>query len=99
MWLTVEGFSDRIKGWWDTYYYSGTSSFVLAKKLQALKVDLRRWNREVFGNINHRKDFLMDSIHVLDIIEESRSLSPEENSTKLQFMSEFENVLLLDEIT
>jgi hypothetical protein len=99
MWLTVEGFSDRIKGWWDTYCYSGTPSFVLAKKLKALKVDLRRWNREVFGDINHRKDRLLESIQALDRIEESRSLSPEENSAKLQFMSDFENVLLLDEIT
>ena len=90
MWLTVEGFSDRIKGWWDTYCCSGTPSFVLAKKLKALKVDLRRWNREVFGDINHRKDRLLESIQALDRIEESRSLSPEENSAKLQFMSDFE---------
>ena len=35
----------------------------------------------------------------MDIIEESRSLSPEESSTKFQFMSDFENVLLLDEMS
>ncbi len=99
MWLIVEGFSNRIKGWWDTYCYSGTPSFVLAKKLKALKFDLRRWNREVFGNINHRKDVLLESIQALDAIEESRSLSPEENAAKFQSISDFEDVLLLDEIT
>ncbi len=95
----MEGFFDRIKGWWDTYFYNGKASFALAKKLKALKFDLRRWNREVFGNINHRKFTLLESIQVLDAIEESHSLSPYENSAKFQYMSDFENVLLLDEIT
>uniref|UniRef100_A0A2N9IYP8 Reverse transcriptase domain-containing protein n=1 Tax=Fagus sylvatica TaxID=28930 RepID=A0A2N9IYP8_FAGSY len=81
------------------YAASGTPSFVLAKKLKALKFDLRRWNREVFGNINHRKDVLLESIQALDAIEESRSLSPEENAAKFQSISDFEDVLLLDEIT
>ena len=41
---------DRIKEWWYKYDFRGSPSFVLAKKLQALTVDLKKWNKEVAGN-------------------------------------------------
>ncbi|KAJ9689585.1 hypothetical protein PVL29_014989 [Vitis rotundifolia] len=47
MWLRVEGFMDKFKEWWQTYIYRGSPSYVLAKKLQALKYDLKKWNKEL----------------------------------------------------
>ena len=41
MWLRVEGFMDKMKEWWQSYNFRGKPSFVLAKKLQALKYDLK----------------------------------------------------------
>ncbi|RVW76716.1 Transposon TX1 uncharacterized 149 kDa protein [Vitis vinifera] len=41
MWLRVEGFMDKVKEWWQSYNYRGNPSFVIAKKLQALKYDLK----------------------------------------------------------
>ena len=40
MWLKSEGFKDRVHSWWNRYSFSGTPSFVLAKKLKALKEDI-----------------------------------------------------------
>ena len=48
MWLKAEGFVDLVKQWWDSYVFQGTASFVLARKLKALKLDLKKWNEEVF---------------------------------------------------
>ena len=31
--------------------FSGSSNFVLAEKLKALKAFLKTWNREVFGRV------------------------------------------------
>jgi hypothetical protein len=45
----------RVKQWWDSYHFQGTLSFIVASKLKALKVDLRRWNNEVFGDLGVRK--------------------------------------------
>jgi hypothetical protein len=49
-WLKSEGFIDRVKQWWTSYLFQGSLSFILARKLKALKVYLR-----VFGNIEKKK--------------------------------------------
>ena len=51
MWLKIEGFTDRVHSWWNQYSFSSTPSFVLAKKLKALKGDIIQWNRSEFGNV------------------------------------------------
>ena len=38
--------------------FQGLPSFILASKLKALKVDLNKWNEEIFGDVGKkRKDF------------------------------------------
>lgn len=49
MWLKVVGFIDRVAGWWECFHFDGSRSYVFAKKLKALKVELKKWNLEVFG--------------------------------------------------
>ena len=53
MWLKTVGFKDRVHSWWNRYSFLVTPSFVLAKKLKALKEDLIQWNRNDFGNVEH----------------------------------------------
>ena len=54
MWLKDEGFVERIHTWWESYHFYRAPSFVLANKLKALKVDLKRWNMEEFGNVEEK---------------------------------------------
>lgn len=35
MWLEVEGFKNKIRSWWESYFH-GTASYVFAQKLKAL---------------------------------------------------------------
>ena len=37
MWLKTNGFTDRVHSWWNRHSFSGTPSYVFAKKLKALK--------------------------------------------------------------
>ena len=37
MWLKIDGFVDKVQSWWNRHSFIGTPSFVLAKKLKALK--------------------------------------------------------------
>jgi hypothetical protein len=69
MWLQAEGFVD-VKKWWGLYNYEGTSSYVLAQKLKALKGDMKKWNKEVFGNVGKRKEMEAGGLHELDMIVE-----------------------------
>jgi len=54
MWLRVEGFSDLIKKWWQEEDVQGYASYVIARKLKGVKVKLKKWNKEVFGDFKVR---------------------------------------------
>jgi hypothetical protein len=51
MWLKEKGFVDKVRNWWTSFPFMGSPSFILAKKLRALKGEIKRWNLEVFGNV------------------------------------------------
>jgi hypothetical protein len=55
MWLKEDGFVDMVRLWWSSYSLQGSPSFVLAQKLKAFKVDLKLWNKQVFGNVDSLK--------------------------------------------
>ena len=54
MWLEEDGFVDRVKSWWTSYLFPGSPSHIMASKLKALKVDLKQWNTNEFGNIHFK---------------------------------------------
>ena len=58
----------------------GSPSFVLAQKLKALKEDLKKWNKEEFGDLAFRKKCLLSELMGLDAKEELLGLSIEEES-------------------
>ena len=98
MWLKSEGFHNRVQQWWSSYLYIGSPSYVLNQKLNSLKVDLRKWNKEIFGDVYLRKNDLQAQIQDLDLVEETRPLSAEEGVTKENLKADFEKLLLLEEI-
>lgn len=61
MWLGANGFVDIVRNWWSSYQFLGIPSFILASKLKALKLDLKKWNVEVFVNIDCWKNSLWRS--------------------------------------
>ena len=62
MWLKEEGFKDLLKRWWQGLRFSGSFSFILAEKLKALKVILKTWNKDVFGNKRVNKRLALDKV-------------------------------------
>ena len=75
MWLKVEGFRDLIKEWWQKYKLRGSPSCVLVKELLALKKDLKKRNKKVFGNVTVKKEAALEMINYWDSIERVRPLS------------------------
>ena len=90
---------NKVRSWWDSYDFHGSPSFVLTCKLKALKLDLKKWNKEEFGSVVERINSLVDSIKVLEEVEESRALSGAERSLKEKAVEELEKTLLLEEIS
>ena len=56
MWLEMEGFKSLIDGWRKSFEVRGAINFVVAEKLKALKINLKWWNKEVFGRVETRKN-------------------------------------------
>ena len=54
-WLDTEGFTNRIKEWWDTISFSGRPNFILASKLKALKEKLKVWSRSDQANLGAKR--------------------------------------------
>ncbi|XP_028073720.1 uncharacterized protein LOC114276135 [Camellia sinensis] len=66
MWLRPEGFVELIQGWWGSYRVVGLPSSRLAQKLKFLKLDLKKWNWEVFGPLEDQKAKVVYALKVLD---------------------------------
>jgi hypothetical protein len=49
-----------------------------------LKLNLKTWNEEVFGNIERNKMILLEDLRVFDVQEESRALDEEELMRKTE---------------
>ena len=90
MWLKVEGFVDRVQQWWNGYSFVGFPGFILAQKLKALKEDLKKWNREEFGDLAFRKKNLLIELMGLDAREELLGLSYEEQIRRIQLKGDIE---------
>ncbi|KAK4605921.1 hypothetical protein RGQ29_000274 [Quercus rubra] len=76
----------------------GSPSFILAQKLKALKGDLKKWNREEFGDLAFRKKSLWFELLGLDAISEVWNLSNEEQSRRIQIRGDIEYLTSLEEI-
>ena len=63
-----------------------------------LKLDLKRWNVEEFGNIGLRVQNLWKDFNELEVIEDDRVPSVEESREKDRIRGELEKATLLEEI-
>jgi hypothetical protein len=99
MWLKEEGFVEKIRNWWASFQFFGSPSFVLARKLKALKWEIKRWNLEEFGDVRERNKANCEELKSLDSIEEGRQLTEEEQARKSQITRELEATLLHEEIS
>ena len=87
MWLKAEGFEAKVKAWWDSYQFYGTPSYILAHKLKALKLDLKKWNATEFGHISTKNTKLENDMLALDLVADWRPLVAEEMIRKEQLQA------------
>ena len=97
MWLLSDGFKELVRAWWTSYSIVGSTSHYLAEKLKALKRDLRRWNKEVFGNVSAKKSEALSRIQLCDSNESLNPLSFEEAKTRLGDLDEYKKCVLMEE--
>lgn len=64
----------RVQQWWNGYHFIGSLSFILAQNLKALKVDLKKWNKQELGGLSFRM-ILPTELMGMDAREETRALA------------------------
>jgi hypothetical protein len=91
-------FLEQVKQWWESYYFHGALSYILANKLKALKLHLKKWNEEVFGNVGFKWKQLLNGLNELALAV-ARPLSVEEKSQRERIAIELKRNTLLEEIS
>ncbi|KAL7219181.1 hypothetical protein ACSBR2_012288 [Camellia fascicularis] len=77
-WCLHPKFKEEVKNCWDESQVSGWASYRLLKKLGNLRAHLKRWNSEVFGNIDEQLKKAEEELHDWDLKAEERILQDSE---------------------
>jgi hypothetical protein len=99
IWLKSEGFMDMVKGWWVGYSFSGPPSRILARKLKALKEDLKLWNKNIYGNVGLKKNWAMGDILRMNEKEFLGTMTPEDHQLREEMKMEVERLAHLEEVS
>lgn len=75
----------------------GWAGFSLKKKLQSLKLCLKVWNKEVFGNINEKLKEKEAELHSWDLIVEERPLHVDKSNQRNDLLGEIWKLRILEE--
>ena len=89
---------EKVRGWWASYNFQGTPSFIFAKKLKALKGDITTWNKTVFGNVGTLIKERVDKLKAFEITTERGGLSEVVRERKRQLCKDLERAFLQEEI-
>ncbi|XP_028125261.1 uncharacterized protein LOC114322196 [Camellia sinensis] len=77
-WLLHPNLASIVETTWRETQLQGSDGFLLKKKLQALKMALKKWSKEVYGNVANKLKDTESVIHELDLLAEIRPLEESE---------------------
>ncbi|RVW16809.1 Transposon TX1 uncharacterized 149 kDa protein [Vitis vinifera] len=97
MWLKIDGFKDLVRSWWNGYSVEGYSSHCIVEKLKALKKDLKKWNKEVVGNVSFNIAEAFSRLQRWETKENENALTPEDLEAKNLDLEEYKKWALLEE--
>jgi len=87
------GFKDFVKEKWRVCNMQGNSISKFKDKLNLLKVDLKEWNRNVFGCLDSKKKQILRDIEDLDVKDDNNDL---EVNGQLRRMDLFSQLRMID---
>ena len=87
-WLLELGFKDLVRGKWGSYEVQGDNITKVKEKLKLLKLDLKEWNRSVFGNLEDEKRRILKEIEDIDVKDGVSDLVEGEKLRRLELVSQ-----------
>ncbi|XP_028121376.1 uncharacterized protein LOC114318641 [Camellia sinensis] len=81
-WTLHPKFRSFVENTWLEANVVGWAGFKCLQKLKILKLALKQWAKEVFGDVEHKLNQVEEEIHALDISAEERPLSMAEQARR-----------------
>ena len=103
MWLLESNFVNIVKGKWVSLSFHNirnkeNSAKAFVSKLRELRIFLKNWNKNVFGNLKIKKDNILNEMLKINKIEESRSLNIGERNVLANLKDELNSILEKEEV-
>lgn len=95
--MTQEDLQDKIKDWWGRPF-KGSKFFQVAYKLRFVKDNLKKWNRQCFGNLFGKKEELKNNVQEIDNQIDSLPFSKELREKERILLMDYHNTLRCEEI-
>jgi len=77
-WLTEKSFQDLVKGTWRNTIVRGWGGYSLKEKIKRLKVTMKQWNKQKFGDTANRVQQRESALNSLEINSNDRQLTSSE---------------------
>ncbi|XP_028086954.1 uncharacterized protein LOC114287711 [Camellia sinensis] len=87
-WLLHPQFTSFVENTWKELQIQGIAGVILLRKLQALKMVLKQWNKEVYGNTAAQLKASEDKLNTLDLRAEVKPLEDAEIKQKSEARNE-----------
>lgn len=87
-WILHPKYAPFVENTWKDLQFQGNDGYILQRKMQALKMALKQWNREVYGNIATQLKATEDQLNSLDLRAELRPLEDVEIKQKIKVRNE-----------
>lgn len=88
-WFDDKRFRGFVEKTWHETKIEGRGAFVLMEKLKVMKTNLKKWNLEVFGDVNRKKKKAADILNELEKKAEVSDLGEEELKQRREYGAEF----------
>ncbi|XP_028096998.1 uncharacterized protein LOC114296865 [Camellia sinensis] len=87
-WLLHKNFHSFLEKTWKEFAVVGWAGYILLEKLKNLKVGLKKWNVEVFGNITNKLKATEVELHRLELVADARDLDDTERRRRREVRGE-----------
>ena len=98
MWLEEKGIKDKMKTWWESLKFTGTSNYILDAKLRSFKNILKIWNKEEFGHVETKKGEALMQVEYWYEKEKCAALNMEECEARNGARESYKSWVMREEI-
>jgi len=92
VWQQDVGFKEVVKNAWEPTICTDSSMEHLKEKLKRLKMEIKRWNKDVFSNSKHVRQKLIVEIDQLDKRDDEGTLQESEKVLRVDLLSQLRNM-------